>query len=263
MTVTVRRPAAHVAELVMDRPEAMNALSTAQATKIIDACAAVAGDARVSAVIISSALERAFCVGADLKERRGFDENDLRQQRPVFVAAFGALLGLPMPVIAAVDGFALGGGCELALCADLIIATPAAVFGLPEVGLGLIPGGGGTQRLPRRIGPGRAAELIFTGRRVSADEASRLGLVDQLVPPGTARAAAVELAVQIAAQSPVSLRAAKRALRRGADVSVAEGLRIEGQAWEDAAFSADRVEGIDAFNAGRQPHWPGWESVRE
>lgn len=263
MTVTVRHPAPHVAELVMDRPEAMNALSTAQATKIIDACAEVADDAQVSAVIISSALERAFCVGADLKERRGFDDDDLRRQRPVFVAAFGAVLALPMPVIAAVDGFALGGGCELALSADLIIASPVATFALPEVGLGLIPGGGGTQLLPRRVGPGRAAELIFTGRRVPADEALRLGLVDRLVPAGTARDAAVALAVQIAAQSPISLRAAKRALRRGADVDLAEGLRIEGQAWEDAAFSADRVEGIDAFNAGRQPHWPGWEPVRE
>lgn len=261
MSIDLRRPAPHVAELIMNRPEALNALSTAQATKIIDACAAVVADSTISVVIISSAVDRAFCVGADLKERRRFDDDDLRRQRPVFVAAFAAVLDLEVPVVAAVEGFALGGGCELALCCDLIVASTAAVFALPEVGLGLVPGGGGTQLLPRRIGPGRAADLIYTGRRVGADEADRLGLVDRLVPAGAARSTAVELATQIAGRSPTSLRAAKRAQRRGADVGLAEGLRIEDQAWQDAAFSPDRVEGIEAFLAGRPPHWPGWGST--
>ena len=210
-------------------------------------------------VIISSALERAFCVGADLKERRGVSNDDLLRQRRPFQEAFGALRAVPVPMIAAVEGFALGGGCELALCCDLIIASATATFGLPEVGLGLIPGEGGTQLLPRRIGLNRAADLVLTGRRVDAEEAQQLGLADRLVPEGAARSSALELAQQIAAKSPVSLRAAKRALRQGIDVDLLTGLEIEDKAWQEAAFSADRLEGIEAFNLRRTPHWPSWQ----
>ena len=258
MTVEIGRPSAHVAEVIMNRPEAMNALSTDQARRLGEAAGQIAADDQVSVVIISSALDKAFCVGADLKERRGFDNDDLRRQRPVFQEAFGALGALPVPVIAAVEGFAMGGGCELALCCDLIIASATAVFGLPEVGLGLIPGEGGTQLLPRRIGLNRAADLLLTGRRVGAEEALRIGLADRLVPEGAARAEAVELAEEIATKSPISLRAAKRALRQGLDVDLVSGLEIESRAWEEAAFSADRVEGIEAFNTHRAPRWPSW-----
>jgi enoyl-CoA hydratase/carnithine racemase len=146
----------------------------------------------------------------------------------------------------------------LALTCDLIIASATAVFGLPEVGLGLIPGGGGTQLLPRRIGLNRAADLVLTGRRVAADEALRIGLADRLVPEGSARSSAYELAEEIATKSPISLRAAKRALRQGLDVDLVSGLEIENQAWKEAAFSADRAEGIEAFNLRRVPRWPSW-----
>ena len=203
-------------------------------------------------MIITSALDTAFCVGADLKERSGFDDDDLRAQRPVFVAAFGGVLDLAVPTIAAVDGYALGGGCELALGCDLIVASEQREFALPEVGLGLIPGGGGTQLLPRRIGLNRAADLILTGRRVDAEEAFRIGLADRLVPAGTARDAALTLAAEIAAKSPVSLRAAKRAAPAGLGRSRSPtGWPIEDEAWAEAAFSADRIEGIAAFNARR------------
>jgi enoyl-CoA hydratase/carnithine racemase len=144
------------------------------------------------------------------------------------------------------------------LCCDLIIASATATFGLPEVGLGLIPGEGGTQLLPRRIGLNRAADLLLTGRRVGAEEALRIGLADRLVPEGAARTEAVELAEDIATKSPISLRAAKRALRQGLDVDLVNGLEIESRAWEEAAFSADRVEGIEAFNRRRTPRWPSW-----
>ena len=244
----------------MKRPEALNALSTRQARLLVDAYAALADDPQLSVVIVTSASDKAFCVGADLKERAGFDDDDLRAQRPVFVAAFGGLLNLAVPTIAAVDGYALGGGCELALCCDVIVASDKAEFALPEVGLGLIPGGGGTQLLPRRVGPNRAAELIFSGRRVDAGEAFRIGLADRLVPAGTARDAALALARDIAAKSPVSLRAAKRALRQGLDGTLSDGLLIEGDAWAHAAFSTDRREGIEAFNARRPPRWPSWET---
>jgi enoyl-CoA hydratase/carnithine racemase len=162
-------------------------------------------------------------------------------------------------MIAAVEGFALGGGCELALCCDLIVASASATFGLPEVGLGLIPGEGGTQLLPRRIGLNKAADLVLTGRRVGAEEALQLGLADRLVPEGAARTSALELAQQIAAKSPISLRVAKRALKQGIDVDLITGLEIENQAWQEVASSADRLEGIEAFNLRRTPNWPSWQ----
>jgi enoyl-CoA hydratase/carnithine racemase len=258
MTVRVERPAPHVAELIMDRPEALNALSTDQARRLRDAARELAADRRVSVIVLCSALPSAFCVGADLKERGRLDDEALRAQRQVFVEAFGAALEIEMPTIAAVDGYALGGGCELALSCDLIVASDDAIFGLPEVGLGLVPGGGGTQLLSRRIGLNRALDLTLTGRRVSAAEALDLGLADRRVPAGSARTAARQLADEIAAQSPVSLRAAKRAVREGFETDLAIGLRLEDRAWRKAAFSADRGEGVAAFNERRAPNWPSW-----
>jgi enoyl-CoA hydratase/carnithine racemase len=258
MTVRVERPAAHVAELIMDRPEALNALSTDQARRLRDAAREVAGDRQVSVLVLSSALSQAFCVGADLKERGRLDDDQLRAQRQVFVDAFGAVLGIEVPTIAAVDGYALGGGCELALSCDLVVASDDAIFGLPEVGLGLVPGGGGTQLLSRRVGLNRALDLILTGRRVTAAEALDLGLVDRRVPARSARTAARRLADEIAAHSPVSLRVAKRAVRAGFETDLATGLALEDQAWREAAFSADRREGVAAFNDKRSPRWPSW-----
>jgi enoyl-CoA hydratase/carnithine racemase len=259
MTVELGQASAHVAEVVMNRPDVLNALSTDQVRRLGETARKLAADDQVSVVIISSALERAFCVGADLKERRGVSNDDLRRQRRVFQEAFDDLRALGVPMIAAVEGFALGGGFELALCCDLIIASTTATFGLPEVGLGLIPGEGGTQLLPRRIGLNRAADLLLTGRRVGAEEGLSLGFVDRLVPEGRARSDALALAEEIATKSPISLRAAKRALNQGFDVDLATGLEIENSAWEEAAFSIDRREGIEAFNQRRAPQWPSWE----
>jgi enoyl-CoA hydratase/carnithine racemase len=176
----------------------------------------------------------------------------------VFVEAFASVRELGMPTVAAVEGFALGGGCELALSCDLVVAAETATLGLPEVGLGLVPGGGGTQLLSRRIGRNRALDLILTGRRIGGEEAWRLGLVDRMVLAGTAWPAARELAAGIARHSPVSLRAAKRAVRDGLESGLATGLDLEDQAWREAAFSADRHEGVAAFNAKRAPQWPSW-----
>lgn len=246
-----------VAELVLDRPKAMNAVSTDMARALAAACAALAADRTVSAVVVSSTSERAFCVGADLKERNSFTDADLMRQRPYARAAYTGVLELPMPVIAAVHGFALGGGFELALSCDVIVADPTAVVGLPEVSVGVIPGGGGTQLLPRRVGAARAAQLIFTGRRVPAAEALALGLVDVLAEPGADRTEALALAERIAGNSPVGLRAAKRALRMGQGADLRAGLEIEDAAWRTTAFSGDRAEGVAAFNERRTPDWPG------
>jgi enoyl-CoA hydratase/carnithine racemase len=258
MTVRVERPAPRVAELVMDRPEAKNALSTEQARRLGETARALTEDPDISVVVLVSALPDAFCVGADLKERNQLDDDGLRAQRAVFVEAFAAVREIGRPTVAAVEGFALGGGCELAMSCDLVVAAETATFGLPEVGLGLVPGGGGTQLLSRRIGRNRALDLILTGRRVGAEEAWRLGLVDRLVLPGRAWPAARELAAGIARHSPVSLRAAKRAVRDGLELDLAAGLALEDQAWHKAAFSPDRREGVAAFNAKRAPRWPSW-----
>jgi enoyl-CoA hydratase/carnithine racemase len=256
--VAVRRAedTPEIAEIVLDRPEAMNALSTAMAARLARACTDLAADREVRAIVLAAA-GRAFCVGADLKERAGMSDADLMAQRPVFRAAFGAVLALPQPLIAAVHGYALGGGCELALSCDLIVADETAEFGLPEVTVGLVPGSGGTQLALRRLGPGRAADLILTGRRIDAAEAERMGLADRRVPAGTAAEHARELARRIGRNSPVGVTNAKRALRYGAGVSLAAGLEVEDSAWRAAAFSADRKEGIAAFVEKREPRWPG------
>ncbi|BBA99728.1 putative enoyl-CoA hydratase [Actinacidiphila reveromycinica] len=255
--VDVRRHGGHVAEVVLDRPAAMNAVSTAMADAIAAACAELSADPTVSVAVLTSSSERAFCAGADLKERNALSDAELLRQRPRARAAYGGVLDLPMPAIAAVGGFALGGGYELALSCDLIVADEAAVVGLPEVSVGVIPGGGGTQLLPRRVGAARAAELVFTARRVPAAEALELGMVDQLVPAGRARGAALDLAERIAANSPVGLRAAKRALRLGHGLDLRAGMEVEDAAWRTIAFSADRAEGVAAFNEKRRPAWPG------
>jgi len=257
--IAVRRHGdrSRVAEIVLDRPDAHNALSTAMARELAVVAHEVAADVAVRAVVLSSSSAKAFCVGADLKERNGFSDADLLAQRPHFRAAFGGVLDLPVPTIAAVHGFALGGGFEFALSCDLIVCDETAVLGLPEVTVGVIPGGGGTQLLSRRVGSARAADLIFTGRRVDIDEAQRLGLVDRRVAVGDDREAALELATTIAANSPVGVRNAKLALRLGLDVDLAGGLEIEDAAWRATAFSPDRAEGVAAFNEKRRPDWPG------
>ncbi|MGN6680142.1 MAG: enoyl-CoA hydratase-related protein [Streptosporangiaceae bacterium] len=255
----LRRNAQGIAEVVLDRPDAMNALSTAMLVQLTAHFTAIAADPQVRVVVLSSSGDRAFCVGADLKERAAMNDAQIMAQRPVFRATFGALLALPQPAIAAVHGYALGGGCELALSCDVIVADATAQLGLPEASVGLVPGCGGTQLLARRIGPGRAAEMIFTGRRADAEEANAIGLADRLVAAGSARTTALDLAAQIAANSPVAVRAAKQALRNGAGLGLTAALDVEDAAWRTAASSADRREGIAAFSEKRKPVWPSQE----
>src|SRR3954466_3371816 len=188
MTTSAIRVTPHenVLEIELHRPEALNALSTALARELADVTTQTAQNDGVRAVLLTAAGDRAFCVGADLKERNAMSADDLRAQRVVFRAAFGGVLQLPQPVVAAVHGFALGGGCELALSCDIVVGDETAVLGLPEVTIGLVPGGGGTQLALRRLGAGRAADVVLTGRRIAAGEAHALGLLDRLVPAGSA-----------------------------------------------------------------------------
>lgn len=249
-----------VAELVLDRPESLNALSTAFATQLRDTLRSLCTEAdtgAVRAVVLSSSRPRAFCVGADLRERDGFTDHDLRAQRVVYRAMVAAFRELSVPTVAAVAGYAMGGGFELALLCDLIVVDPTAVLALPEVSVGVVPGLGGTQLLSRRVGLARASDVIFTARRLDAAEAMRLGAADRLAEAGQARELAIELASTIAAHSPVGVRNAKKALRLGFDTDLASGLEIEDSAWRATAFSADRVEGVRAFVEKRRPQWPG------
>jgi enoyl-CoA hydratase/carnithine racemase len=245
-----------IGEVVLDRPGAMNSLDTATLTELARHFTALGADQSVRVVILSATGDRAFSAGADLKERAAMSDAQILAQRPAFRATFAALLALPQPAIAAVHGYALGGGCELALSCDVIVADATAVLGLPETTVGLVPGCGGTYLLARRVGPGRAAELIFSGRKVDAAEAVAIGLADRLVPAGLARESAFELGRQIAANSPVAVIAAKRALRNGAGLTLTAALDVEDAAWRTAASSADRIEGIAAFAEKRRPAWP-------
>ena len=247
----------HVAQIELTRPDALNAISSQLARELVAATTSIANDSDIRAVVLCAAGDRAFCVGADLKERNAMTDAEFREQRMLFRATFGGVLQLPQPTVAAVHGFALGGGSELALSCDLVVADETAVMGLPEVTIGLVPGGGGTQLALRRLGPGRAADVVLTGRRIPAEEAHDLGLIDRLVPAGSARVAATDIARAIAANSPVATRAAKRALRSGWGLDYAAAMDVEDAAWRTAAFSADRKEGIAAFNDKRRPEWPG------
>jgi len=247
---------AGIATVTLDRPEALNAISTELARALAATFEPLATRRDLRAVVLTGAGDRGFCAGADLKERSGFDDHGWFVQREVFRRAFGSVRRCPLPTVAAVFGFALGGGCELALACDLVVAADDAALGLPEVRLGLVPAGGGTQLLVRRVGRSVAKDLVLTGRRVDAAEARRLGLVDRVVPRTGLQQAARGLAAEIAANAPTAVRLAKWALDLGADLAQEAGLEVEDQAWRRAVLSDDRREGIAAWNDHRPPTWP-------
>jgi enoyl-CoA hydratase/carnithine racemase len=246
-----------VATVTLDRPEARNAISSALATELAEAFEPLSTNREVRAVVLTGAGDRAFCAGADLRERGGFDDHGWFVQREIFRRGFGAVRRCPLPTVAAVFGYALGGGFELALCCDLVVAAEDAVMGLPEVQLGLVPAGGGTQLLVRRVGQAVAKDLVLTGRRVDAAEAARLGLADRVVPRAELPDAAQGLARRIAANAPTAVRLAKWAIDLGGDLAREAGLEVEDEAWRRAVLSADRLEGIAAWNERRPPSWPG------
>ena len=249
--------AGRVATVTLDRPEALNAISTELALDLAAALEPLGVDPGVGAVVLTGAGDRAFCVGADLKQRAGFDDQGWFVQREAFRRGFAAVRRCPLPTVAAVSGFALGGGTELAISCDLVVAATDATFGLPEVRLGLVPAGGGTQLLVRRVGRSAARDLVLTGRRVGAAEALELGLADRVVPGGEVLAAAAALADELAGNAPTAVRMAKWALEVGADLPLEAAMEVEDQAWRRAVLSNDRREGIAAWVEKRDPDWPG------
>ena len=252
-----RSDAGHVVTVVMNRPDQMNAMNTGMGEDLLSCFDALHRDRDTRVVILTGAGDRAFCAGGDLKERNEMTDETWRAQHVIFEQAAFRVLRCPVPVIAAVEGFALAGGCELAILSDFIVASESAVFGVPEATLGIFPGIGGTQLLPRILGAPLAKELIFTGRRMKADEAKATGLINHLVPKGQARAKALEIATTIATNGPVAVRQAKKAIAYGAETDLDTAMILAIEAYNATVVTEDRLEGVRAFNEKRRPQFRG------
>jgi enoyl-CoA hydratase/carnithine racemase len=245
----------HVAIVTLERPEALNAISGGVAEELTGAFRTIAADEGSWVVLLEAGGDRAFCVGADLKERATFSLADYHLNRRQMRGMFEGLRALPQPSIAVIFGFALGGGFELALSCDLVVAAEGTEVGLPEARAGLLPAGGAMQLLPRRVGTARAKDLILTGRRVDVHEAQRLGLVDRVVAQADLAEEARSLARAICECSPVVTRAAKTTIDAGARLDPGTAAEVENGAWSVVIASRDREEGIAAFNDKRAPRW--------
>lgn len=234
-----------IATIRLDRPK-MNALNAQVQAEIAAAAAQVSGDDAVRAVILYGG-ERVFAAGADIKEMAPLGTAEMSKRTVALQASFNDVANIPKPVVAAVTGYALGGGLELALCADFRVLGESAKVGQPEILLGVIPGAGGTQRLPRLIGPAKAKDLIFTGRHVAAAEAAAIGLADKVVPDAEVYQAAREMVARYAAGPALALRAAKQAVNRGLDVDLATGLEIERLQFASLFATQDQKSGMNSF----------------
>jgi enoyl-CoA hydratase/carnithine racemase len=241
----------------MHRPSALNAMNTAMGRELLDCFEKLFWDKEASPVILTGSGEKAFCVGGHLKERQGMADDAWRDQHLIFEQAAFRVLRCPQPVIAAVEGFAMGGGCELAVLADFVVASETAVFAVPEVTRGIFPGIGGTQLLPRIVGAPFAKEMIFTGRRVAAAEAKSVGLVNHIAPAGQALAKAREIAGTIAQNGPVAVRQAKKAIAWGSEADLETGMMLAIEAYNITVNTEDRLEGVRAFNEKRPPAFQG------
>jgi enoyl-CoA hydratase/carnithine racemase len=235
----------------------MNTISGQMADELAGALLRAAADPDAWVVVLGAEGEKAFSVGADLKERNQLDDAGWLRNRILIRSLFDTLRAMPQPVIASVFGYALGGGFELVMNCDLVVASTDAVFGLPETRVGILPGGGGTQVLARKVGVARSKEMVLTGRRITAGEALAMGLVTRVVEREALPHATADLAAEVCRSSPVAMREAKQAIDRGFGLPLEAGLELEDLAWRRAVASEDRVEGIAAFNDKRDPEWKG------
>jgi enoyl-CoA hydratase len=242
----------------LNRPQVLNALNTKMGEELTDLWTRITADAGgLRCVVLTGSGDRAFCAGADLKERDGMTVEVWRAQHEGFERSFVALVECPVPVIAALNGHAFGGGLELALCCDFIFAARGARLALPEASRGLMPGGMGTQNLPRAIGERRAKELILSGRPIEADQAYDWGLVNRVCEPGKLLEEALATAQAIADNAPLSVRQAKRSIHYGLDMDLLTGYRFEIEAYNRLVDTEDRREGVRAFNEKRKPDFKG------
>ena len=248
---------AQVAVLTLNRPRVLNAISMRMREQLDAVWDALNADDQVRVVVITGSGNKAFCAGVDLKERKEMSERAVRELREKGPVIQRKILNLNKPVIAAINGYALAGGLEIALACDLRIASENAAFGLPETALGIIPAGGGTQLLPRLIGDARAREMIFTGERIDAKTAERMGLVNRVMPLANLMDTAMELAEKMKRISPISLKNAKKAINRSREVGLNEGFIFEAQAYLACIPTKDRVEALKAFTEKRKPVFTG------
>ncbi len=254
-TILVEREG-RVAILTINRPDKLNALNEQVRTDMLEILGQIEHDDAVGVVVITGAGEKSFIAGADIGEFAGrtpFDQRHAMRSPRIF----DVMASFPKPVIAMINGFCLGGGCELAMSCDIRVASDKARFGQPEINLGLIPGGGGTQRLPRLVGTGQAMRLILSGDMIPAAEALSIGLADLVVPADELRAKTLELAAKIAAKSPLTLKVAKEAMRASERLSIEDGISYERDLFCLCFSSADKEEGVKAFLEKRPAQWTG------
>ena len=257
-TLVLDNPAPHVLKVTLNRPEVANAFNTQMATDLMHCFETLAlepGDNRC--VILTGAGAKAFCAGGDLKERDGMTNEAWTEQHLIYERMIRAIIDCPIPLIAAVNGAAFGGGCELAAAVDFVYASENARFALTETSLGIIPGAGGTQTLARALGERRAKELILSARRFNAEEAQRWGLVNEVFTAGSLLDETLLAASRIAANAPIAVRQAKQAIHGGLQMSLTEGLVFEIEAYNRTVPTDDRREGIKAFNEKRAPQFKG------
>jgi len=244
----------HVGLIILNRPQALNALNNQLMLEVMGALEAFDKDDNIGAMVITGS-DKTFAAGADIKEMA--DKNTLQMMDADHVAVFGRIRTLQKPIIAAVSGWALGGGCEIALSCDMIIASDSAKFGQPEINIGVIPGAGGTQRLVRAVGKALAMEMILNNRTLTAEEALYYGLVNRVVPVGDYLNVAILLADEIAARAPVAVRAAKRLINHSYESFLKDGLAEEKQVFYNLFASEDQKEGMQAFVEKRKANWSG------
>lgn len=244
--------------IILDRPHQMNALNKKMLEELNAAVEEAEKDGNVTAVMLTAEGGRAFCAGADLKERNAMSVTEIKEVRKLLVDCFSRVARFPKPMVAAVNGIALGGGCELAMCCDFIIASEEAVFGLPETVLAIIPGGGGTVNLPRIIGPNKAKELIFTGRRVSSREALEIGLVNSVFPAAVFREKALAIVQDITKNGPIALQQAKKSINYGLALDINTAFCLETECYNTCLNTEDRIEGLRAFVEKREPAYKGF-----
>lgn len=254
--IVLREDSGRVAILTVNRPDKLNALSQGVRDAMLAHLEAIESDDAIGVVVVTGAGEKAFIAGADIGEFEGRSPFDQREAM-ASPRIFDVMASYPKPVIAMIHGFCLGGGCELAMSCDLRVASDAARFGQPEIKLGLIPGGGGTQRLPRLVGMGHAMRLILTGDMIPAAEAKEIGLVEIVVPADELRETTLELAGKIAAMSPLTVRVAKESVRASERLPVEDGLLYERDLFSLCFSTDDMKEGVKAFLEKRKAEWTG------
>lgn len=247
----------NIATITLNRPEAANAFSRQMLTEFRELIEELKYNSSIRTVILTGSGEKVFCAGADLKERAGMTPIEVKQTVALIRQVINSVEHLPMPVIAAINGVAFGGGLELALACDIRIAAETAKVGLTETSLAIIPGAGGTQRLPRLIGLGKAKELIYTAQRVDAYEAKEIGLVEYVVPKEELLQKAMEIADRIADNGPIAVAQAKIAINKGMEVDLQTGLELEQMAYAMTIPTEDRIEGLTAFKEKRKPQYKG------